>query len=482
MTKPLHQFTLKEAIHFCREGNAKELVSALWDRRKQVDSKVHAFVRSEKESLDTYLKTIQEQKLASQPLGGAPVSIKDNLCLRGKETTCASKILFGHIPPYDATAVSKLKQAGALIFSQCNMDEFAFGSSCETSAYQPTNNPWDLERVPGGSSGGSAAAVAGDLAIAALGSDTGGSIRQPASFCGVVGLKPTYGRVSRYGLIAFGSSFDQIGPLTKTVEDAAILLNTISGHDPHDSTSALVEVPDYTKSLTRDVQGLKIGLPKEYFVEGMDPEVEKSVREAAKTYERLGAKVVEVSLPHTPQSVAVYYIVAVAEASSNLGRFDGVRYGARIPKKDLVDMYLETRDQGFGDETKRRILLGTFVLSAGYYDAYYLQGQKVRTLIRQDFENAFKDVDLLLSPTSPTAAFKLGEKIKDPLAMYLSDIFTIPANLAGIPAISVPCGLTAAGLPIGLQLMAQPFDEATLLKAAHALEQEVGVYQQKPKL
>jgi len=332
------------------------------------------------------------------------------------------------------------------------------------------------------SSGGSAAAVAADMTLAALGSDTGGSIRQPASFCGIVGLKPTYGRVSRYGLIAFGSSFDQIGPLTKTVEDAALLLGMIAGHDPMDSTSAREAVPDYTKNFGKGVKGLKIGFPKEYFVKGMQPEVEKKIHEAAEQLKSMGAEIREVSLPHTEYAVAVYYIVAVAEASSNLGRFDGVEYGLRVPEKNLRDMYFETRDQGFGAEAKRRILLGTFVLSAGYYDAYYLKGQKVRTLIRRDFQKAFQEVDLLMSATSPTTAFKIGEKIDDPLAMYLSDIMTIPANLAGIPAVSIPCGFDSKNLPVGLQLMGKPFDETTLLGAAHAFEQSAGVYKQKPKL
>jgi aspartyl-tRNA(Asn)/glutamyl-tRNA(Gln) amidotransferase subunit A len=415
-------------------------------------------------------------------LNGVPIAVKDNICIEGVETTCASRILKGFVAPYDATVIRKLKAAGASLIGQCNMDEFAFGSSSETSAFGVVRNPWNLDCVPGGSSGGSAAAVAADMAIAALGSDTGGSIRQPAAFCGVVGLKPTYGRVSRYGLIAFGSSFDQIGPITKTVEDAAILLNLIAGHDPADSTSAPQALPDFTKTLSRDVKGLKIGLPEEFFVEGLDPEITKQVHEAANTLKKLGAQIKTLRLPHTHVAVAVYYITAVAEASSNLGRFDGVEYGFRAPAQTIDDMYFETRDQGFGSEAKRRILLGTFVLSAGYYDAYYLKGQKVRTLVRQDFQQAFKEVDLILGPTAPTPAFKIGEHIEDPLTMYLSDIFTIPANLAGIPAISLPCGFTAAGLPIGLQLMGRPFDEATVLRAAHALEQEIGVYKQKPRL
>ncbi len=504
----LYQLTLKEAIEFAKKDGAKPVLEAFQKRAEALNPKVNAFLR-----LD-----VSSRKVPGTPVGqvpepvpivpgtfhGVPISIKDNICIDGAEVTCASKILEKHVPPYDATVIEKLKMAGATLFGQCNMDEFAFGSSCETSAFGPCRNPWDLERVPGGSSGGCAASVAADMTLAALGSDTGGSIRQPAALCGVVGVKPTYGRVSRYGLIAFGSSFDQIGPITKTVEDAAILMNVISGHDPKDSTSAPQSVPDFTQALKRDVKGLRIGLPKEYFIEGIDPEIEKSVRQAAEVYRKLGAEIKTISLPHTEYSVAVYYIVAVAEASSNLGRFDGVEYGLRVPTKDLREMYFETRNQGFGPEAKRRILLGTFVLSAGYYEAYYLKGQKVRTLIRQDFEKAFKEVDVILSPTSPTPAFKIGEKLADPLAMYLSDIFTIPANHAGIPAMSLPCGFktvktvpgtmgTGSGtcpvgvpgtveLPIGLQLMARPFDEATMLRAAYAFEQETGVYKKKPKL
>ncbi len=489
----LTQLTLKEAIDLAKKDGAQPLLDAFSKRAQALNPKINAFLRFDPAKV--------EKNTEPGSLHGVPVSIKDNICIDGREVTCASRILAGHVAPYNATVIEKLKKAGAALFGQCNMDEFAFGSSCETSAFGPCKNPWDLTRVPGGSSGGSAAAVAADMTLAALGSDTGGSIRQPAALCGVVGLKPTYGRVSRYGLIAFGSSFDQIGPLTKTVEDAAILTNIISGHDPKDSTSASQNVPDFTQALQRDVEGLRIGLPKEYFIEGIDPEVEKSVRQAAEVYRKLGATIKTVSLPHTEHSVAVYYIVAVAEASSNLGRFDGVEYGLRVPAKDLREMYFETRDQGFGQEAKRRILLGTFVLSAGYYEAYYLKGQKVRTLIRQDFEKAFREVDVILSPTSPTPAFKIGEKTADPLAMYLSDIFTIPANHAGIPAMSVPCGFktvpgtmgTGSGtcpagvpgtveLPIGMQLMARPFDEASLFRAGYAFEQEVGIYKKKPKL
>lgn len=466
--------TLKEALSFAAQSGPEQLIDSLSQRVREVDGKINAYIHFDPARI--------ERAKGNGPLHGVPISIKDNISTRGWETTCASKILKGHIPPYDATVIQKLRQAGAAIFGKCNMDEFAFGSSTETSTFGPTRNPWDLERVPGGSSGGSAAAVAADEAIAALGSDTGGSIRLPAAFCGVVGLKPTYGRVSRYGLVAFGSSFDQIGPITKTVEDAAILMKVLAGHDERDSTSANLPVPDYTQALKRGVPGLCVGLPKEYFVKGMDAEVEAAVREAAKIYKKLGAEIKEVSLPHTSHSVAVYYIVAVAEASSNLGRFDGVEYGFRAEAKNLREMYFETRDLGFGAEAKRRILLGTFVLSAGYYEAYYRKGQKVRTLIREDFEKAFKEVDLLLTPVAPTPPFKLGEKLTDPLTMYLSDIFTISVNLAGVPAMALPCGFTRSGLPIGMQLIAPPFAEATIFQAAHAYEQETQWFKRKPKI
>lgn len=471
----LHKLTIKEALEFSAKNDPSLIAQELSERINIINPKINCFLRTNENPL-------KKEDLKGNALYGVPISVKDNICLKGKEVSCASKILKGHVAPYDATVISKLKNSGAYIFGQCNMDEFAFGSSCETSAFGPTKNPWDFSCVPGGSSGGSAAAVASDMTIAALGSDTGGSIRQPASFCGIVGVKPTYGRVSRYGLIAFGSSFDQIGPITKTVYDAALLMNVISGHDPKDSTSFNREVPDFTKALTHDVKGLKIGLPEEFFNCDIDSEVASAAQNAAKTLERLGAKLVKISLPHVEYSVAVYYIVAVAEASSNLGRFDGVQYGSRIQTEDLRDMYFETRSQGFGEEAKRRILLGTFVLSAGYYDAFYLKGQKVRTLVRNDFEDAFKEVDLILSPTSPTTAFKIGEKAKDPVSMYLSDIFTIPANLSGIPAMSVPCGFSKNGLPIGLQFMAKAFDEETMLKVAHAFEQETEYYKKKPEM
>ncbi len=484
---PLWQSTLKQSGDLIRKdpSAAQNILKGLAERIHQVEPKVHSYVHFDPSRGNTEAAQLKGSRPEGKPLWGIPVAVKDNICTRGWETTCGSKILKGHVPFYDATVIKKLRDAGAVLFAKCNMDEFAFGSSTESSCYGPTSNPWDLERVPGGSSGGSAASVAADEAIAALGSDTGGSIRQPASFCGVVGLKPTYGRVSRYGLVAFGSSLDQIGPLTKTVEDSAILLNVIAGHDPMDSTSAEVPRPDYTRALRPDVKGLKIGLPEEYFISGLDKRVESAVKGAAQTLAKMGAEIKTIKLPHTEYAVAVYYIVAVAEASSNLGRFDGVRFGHRAKSRDLLDMYLETRDQGFGDEAKRRILLGTFVLSAGYYDAYYLKGQKVRTLIKRDFDNAFKEVDLILTPTAPTPPFKIGEKISDPLSMYLSDIYTIPVNLAGVPAISMPCGFAQESgkeLPIGMQLIGKHFDEETIYRAAYAFEQATEFHKKRPKL
>jgi aspartyl-tRNA(Asn)/glutamyl-tRNA(Gln) amidotransferase subunit A len=405
------------------------------------------------------------------PLDGVPVALKDNLCTRGVRTTCASRILEHFVPPYDATAVARLEAAGAVILGKTNLDEFAMGSSTEHSAFQLTRNPWALDRVPGGSSGGSAAAVAGGLAAAALGSDTGGSVRQPAAFCGVVGLKPTYGRVSRYGLVAFASSLDQIGPITRDVRDAALLLGVIAGPDPRDATSVDLPVEDYLAALEGGVAGLRLGLCREAFVDGLDPEVALAVRRALEVFRELGATVEEVSLPSTAWGVAVYYVLAPAEASSNLARYDGVRYGLRVPgAPDVVEMTARTRALGFGAEVKRRIMLGTYALSAGYYEAYYGRAQRVRTLIRRDFETAFGRVDLLVTPTTPNVAFRHGEKA-DPLAMYLNDILTIPANLAGLPALSVPCGVSAAGLPIGLQLIGRPFDEGRVLRAAHAYAQ-----------
>jgi len=464
-------------------GDIKEGLSR---RINQVESKVKAYVRmADHHSPDEFENT----NLADGArLKGIPISIKDNICTEGLGTECCSRILQGFRPPYDATVISKLKAAGASISkTKTNMDEFAFGSSTENSCFGPSRNPWDTGCVPGGSSGGSAAAVASDEAVWCLGSDTGGSIRQPAAFCGVVGLKPTYGRVSRYGLIAFASSLDQIGPITKDVRDNAILMNVISGYDQLDSTSVNMAVPDYTGALGQSVKGLKIAIPKEYFVEGMDPEVKSLIDEAVNKLKELGTVQKSVSLPHTGYAVPVYYIIATAEASSNLARFDGVQYGLRVEEpgkkgRSLIDMYKRTRGQGLGAEAKRRVLLGTFSLSHGYYDAYYLRAQKVRTLIKNDFEALFKEYDCIVTPTSPTPAFRIGEKVKDPLQMYLSDIYTISANLAGIPAISVPCGFTGKGLPVGLQILAKPFDEEMLFRVAYAYEQSTPWHKEKPKL
>ena len=414
-------------------------------------------------------------------LYGIPFFIKDNMCVKDELTTCSSRILKDFKPPYNAAVVEKLASEDAIPIGKTNMDEFAFGSSTENSCYGPTRNPWDLERAPGGSSGGSAASVSADEAIFSLGSDTGGSIRQPASLCGVVGLKPTYGRVSRYGLIAFASSLDQIGPITKDVEDAAILLKAISGRDEMDSTSADIPVPDYVSGIKKGIKGLRIGIPKEYFIEGMDKEVKDSIKLAIEKLEKLGAVCEDISLPHTEYAVSVYYLVATAEASSNLARFDGVQYGLRAENiKSTMDMYKKTRKEGFGDEAKRRIILGTFALSSGYYDAYYLKALKARTLIKRDFDEAFKKFDAIVTPTSPTPAFKIGEKVSDPLTMYLSDIFTISANLAGIPGISVPCGFTKNNLPIGLQILGKPFDEETILRIAYNYEQNTDWHKRKP--
>lgn len=455
------------------------LTGYLFRRICDIDPKIRAFALANKRQAESMAASCAARPQGK--LGGVPVLIKDNICVEGEETTCASRILAGFKPPYDATVVKRLKDAGAILVGKANMDEFAFGSSCETSCYGPTRNPWDLGRIPGGSSGGSAAAVAAGLAPVALGSDTGGSIRQPAALCGVVGMKPTYGRVSRYGLIAFASSLDQIGPLANDVHDAALLLSVIAGHDPMDSTSVDLPVPDYTQALVRDVKGMRIGIPKEYFVAGIDPEVAAAVKKAIAVFRDLGAETKEISLPHTEYAVSTYYIVGPAEASSNLARFDGVQYGFRAADApDLVSMYTRTRSEGFGAEAKRRILLGTYCLSSGYYDAYYLKALKVRTKIREDFERAFASCDCIVTPTSPTAAFRLGEKVADPLAMYLSDIFTIPANLAGIPGISVPCGFTAGGLPVGLQIMAKPFGEETLFRTAYAYEQSTDFHKRRP--
>jgi aspartyl-tRNA(Asn)/glutamyl-tRNA(Gln) amidotransferase subunit A len=458
-----------------RQTSATALAESFYARIEKDDPLIGAYLTLSKEralakAAEIDALAVKGEKLP--PLGGVPVAIKDVMVTRGVRSTAGSKILGNYVPPYNCTAVARMEAAGAVVLGKTNCDEFAMGSSNENSAWRPVHNPRDLSRVPGGSSGGSAAAVAADMAVAALGSDTGGSIRQPASFCGVVGLMPTYGRVSRYGLIAFASSLDHIGPLTKTVKDAALVLGTIAGRDPMDSTSAEVPVPDYVAELEKPVRGLRLGVAKEYLGEGLDAEVRKAVEAAIQKLASLGCEIVEVSLPHTPYAIPTYYIVATAEASANLARFDGVRYGYRASgARTLSDMYRRSRDEGFGPEVKRRIMLGTYALSAGYYDAYYLKAQRVRTLLTRDFEDAFKKVDAIVTPTSPTAAFKLGEKVDDPLAMYLADIYTVTADLAGIPGISVPCGETREKLPIGLQILGRHFDEATILRLAHAYEQ-----------
>ena len=439
-------------------------------RATEINKDVRSFIAIDSDVISDRALSLDKQTKKGK-IWGVPVALKDNIAIKGGLTTCGSRVLEGFKPPYDATVVEKLKTGGALLMGRANMDEFAFGSSCETSCYGPTRNPRDLSRIPGGSSGGSCAAVASGQVVAALGSDTGGSIRQPAALCGVVGFKPTYGRVSRYGLVAFASSLDQIGPITNNVEDCARMLEVISGHDEKDSTSVDIDVPEYTASLGKDIKGLTVGIPKEYFTEGISPDVAKRVQEAIEVVKGLGAKIVDVSLPHTKYAVSCYYIVAPAEASSNLARFEGVHYGRRSGIADnLIDMYIASRNEGFGDEAKRRILLGTYALSSGYYDAYYLKAQKVRTKIADDFRAVFADCDCILTPTSPTTAFKIGERMDDPLKMYLSDIFTIPANLAGLPAMSVPCGEDKDGLPVGLQLMAGPLKEETLIRVAHAYE------------
>jgi aspartyl-tRNA(Asn)/glutamyl-tRNA(Gln) amidotransferase subunit A len=458
-----------------RKTTAVALLESFYSKIAKDDPQIGAYLVFSKDR--AFAKAAEIDALAAKgetlpSLGGVPVGIKDVMVTRGVRTTAGSKILGNYIPPYDCSAVARMETAGAIVLGKLNCDEFAMGSSNENSAWHPVHNPRDLSRVPGGSSGGSAAAVAADMAVATLGSDTGGSIRQPASFCGVVGLMPTYGRVSRYGLIAFASSLDRIGPLTKTVRDAAIVLRTIAGRDPMDATSAEVPVPDYVAGLEKPVRGLRLGVAQEYFGEGLDPEVKKAVEAAIQKLAQLGCEIVPVSLPHTEFAIPTYYIVATAEASSNLARFDGVRYGYRTSDaRTLSEMYRRSRDHGFGAEVKRRIMLGTYALSAGYYDAYYLKAQKVRTLLVRDFEDAFKKVDAIVTPTSPTAAFKLGEKVNDPLSMYLADIFTVTADLAGIPGISIPCGVTKENLPVGLQILGKHFDEATILRVAHAFEQ-----------
>ena len=465
-----------------REISPREVLDSLHARIKDVDGTIDAYL-----SVDFEAAAKEADKVdVDLPLGGVPIAIKDIINVMGQPCTCGSKILANYIAPYDATVIKKLRAAGAIPFGKTNMDEFAMGSSTENSSVKLTRNPWDLSRVPGGSSGGSAAAVAADEAFAGLGTDTGGSIRQPAAVSGVVGVKPSYGRVSRFGVTAFASSLDQVGPLAKTVRDSALIMNAMAGHDPYDSTSLNEPVPDYTAALGRDLKGIRLGLPKEYMIEGIDPQVKSAIDMALKQLQSLGAEIVDVSLPHTDYGIAVYYFLATAEASANLARFDGVRYGHRAENpKDLLDHYGRTREEGFGAEVKRRIILGTYVLSSGYYDAYYLRAQKVRELIRQDFAKAFERVDAIVSPTSPVPAFKLGERTADPLQMYLADIFTNTGNLAGICGISVPCGFANVDgkrLPIGLQLLGKALDEARIFQIAHAYEQSTDWHKARPKL
>lgn len=468
-----------------REISSEELVSEIFRRIEAVDEKIRAYITLTRDQAMARAREVDRKVRDGEEIGflaGIPVALKDNLCTEGVRTTCASKILYNFIPPYSATVVKKLDRAGAVIVGKTNMDEFAMGSSNENSAFFPTANPWDLERVPGGSSGGSAAAVSAGEATLALGSDTGGSIRLPASFCGVVGMKPTYGAVSRYGLVAFASSLDQIGPFTRDVRDCALMLNVICGHDPMDSTSARWDVPDFTSFLTGDIKGVKIGLPVEYMGEGIGPQVKEKIKEAVKVLESLGAEVEETSLPHSEYALPTYYLIAPAEASSNLARYDGVRYGYRHPgAEDVVDMFAKTRSEGFGAEVKRRIMLGTYALSAGYYDAYYLKALKVRTLIKRDFDRAFEKYDVLVAPTAPGIAFKRGEKLDDPIQMYMVDICTLSVNLAGVPAVSVPAGLVD-GMPVGLQIIGRPFGEGDILRVAYAFEQNTDHHRLHPDL
>jgi len=484
----LHELTIVEAGKLLTEKqiSSRELVTAVFDRIAQVEDRVGAFITLCREGALSQAAAADARIAAGDatPLTGIPLSIKDLICTEGVRTTCGSKILTDFIPPYDATVMQKLKQAGAVMVGKVNMDEFAMGSSTENSAFKLTRNPWDLARIPGGSSGGSAASVAADMCLGSLGSDTGGSIRQPASHCGVVGLKPTYGRVSRYGLVAYASSLDQIGPLGKTVMDCALLLNAIAGYDPSDSTSVPQAVPDYTAVCESGLSGITIGLPEEYYrVAGLDAAVAEAVQAAVQKIEQLGAKTISVSLPHTAYAVAAYYVVASAEASSNLARYDGVKYGFRDSgHSELLEMYKSTRSKGFGPEVQRRIIIGTYALSAGYYDAYYGKASQVRTLIQQDFKKAFEHCDVIVSPVAPSPAFKIGEKSHDPLAMYLSDILTLSANLAGIPGMSVPCGFSSEGLPIGLQLLGNHFNEESLFKVGFNFEQSADVRFKKPTL
>ena len=482
----IYSQTIKEARSAIDRGDVSpvELVKAVLGRIDAVEEEVSAYITVNRDDAVEQAKQAEKsiKDGVKRSLNAIPIAVKDNICTEGIRTTCSSRMLENFIPPYESTATQRLKKEGYILIGKTNLDEFAMGSSTENSAFGHTKNPWDRSRVPGGSSGGSAAAVAADECIAALGSDTGGSIRQPAAFCGVVGFKPTYGMVSRYGLVAFASSLDQIGTITKNVEDSAILLNVICGHDQLDSTSVSKEIPDFTSLLGQDIKGMKVGFPMEYFIEGMEREVEESVKEAIKMLESLGAIPVEISLPHTGYAVATYYVLATSEASANLARYDGVRYGLRTKGKDLLDMYMKTRAEGFGAEVKRRIILGTYALSTGYYDAYYRKAQQVRTLIKRDFQKAYEKVDVIVTPTTPTTAFRAGEKTEDPLQMYLSDIFTISVNLAGVPAISLPCGLTSGGLPVGLQIIGNHFDEGSVLRAAYAYEQNTDWHRNKPNL
>jgi aspartyl-tRNA(Asn)/glutamyl-tRNA(Gln) amidotransferase subunit A len=486
MALELFRLTIAEARDRLarREISALELTRACLDRIAELERRLNAFITvCPREALVQAAAADERLGRGDAPaLCGIPLAIKDIYLTRGIRTTCASKILGNFVAPYDATVIARLRAAGAVFLGKANMDEFAMGSSSENSAFGPTRNPYDPARVAGGSSGGSAAAVAADECLAALGTDTGGSIREPASFCGVVGLKPTYSRVSRFGVIAFASSLDQVGPFTKTVRDAAIMMRDLAGVDPHDSTCAARPVPHYERALSGDVKGLRVGVPREYFVAGMNPEVESAVRGALRQFEKLGAELIEISLPHTDYAIATYYIVATAEASANLARYDGIRYGTRVEADNNIELYNRTRARGFGAEVKRRIMLGTFALSSGYYDAYYLKAQQVRTLIRRDFKRAFENCDIIATPVAPTTAFRLGEKTADPMQMYLSDIFTISVNLAGLPGMSMPCGYDSAGMPIGIQLIGAPFGEETMLRAADAYEASGALARRPPAL
>jgi aspartyl-tRNA(Asn)/glutamyl-tRNA(Gln) amidotransferase subunit A len=487
----LHELTAHELSQLLasKEVSAREVLDDVWARIEQVEDDLHAFLLLTREVAELQAAEVDERRGRGDqlpPLAGVPIALKDIFCTKGIETTCASRILKGFVPPYDAHVVEECRRHGLVLLGKTNMDEFAMGSSTENSAFGVTHNPWDLARVPGGSSGGSAAAVAASEAIVSMGTDTGGSIRQPASFCGVVGLKPTYGRVSRYGVVAFASSLDQVGPITKDVRDCALMMDLLAGHDPRDSTSISSPPPQFLQAITSEIAGLRIGLVREFMEYqgvGVDADVAQAVRAALDCLQKLGAECEEVSLPHLNYSIPVYYLLAPAEASSNLARYDGVQYGYRTSggADDIVEMYRGTRDEGFGPEVKRRIMLGTYALSAGYYDAYYLKASQVRSLIRRDFDRAFQQCDVLLGPTSPTPAFRLGEKTEDPIAMYLSDVCTIPVNLAGLPAMSLPCGFSSTGLPIGLQLVGKALDEDTLLRLAYAYEQTTGFHQRKAR-